>query len=101
MNSHEDASMIKVFTSIYVDLKAIGDKPKLHVLNNECSCAVQNVHEIKNTERQNVEAHHHNANVAELSIKSVTYYIISHVATMNTRFQSNCGARRSLKCRTY
>ena len=65
MKSREDASMIEAFTSIYTELEAIGHKPKLH------------------TARQNVEEHHHNANAAELAVKTAKYHIISHIATMN------------------
>ena len=51
MKSREDASMVEAFTSIYADLEAIGHKPKLHVLDNECSRAVQNFLKIKDTAR--------------------------------------------------
>ena len=64
MKSREDASMVEAFTRIYIDLEAIGHKPKLHVLDNECSRSVQNFLKIKDTTRQNVEAHHHNDNAA-------------------------------------
>ena len=83
MKSREDASMVEAFTSIYADLDAIGHKPKLHVLNNECSHTVQNFLKIKKTTRQNVEAHHHNVNTAEPAVKSAKYHIISHIATMD------------------
>ena len=42
MESREDASMVEAFTSIYTKLEEAGHKPKLHVLNNECSRDVQN-----------------------------------------------------------
>ena len=35
MNSQEDVSMVEAFTSIYVDLEAIGHKYRLHILDNE------------------------------------------------------------------
>ena len=83
MKSREDASMVEAFTSIYADLEAVGHKPKLHVLDNECSCVVQKFLKIKDTARQNMEAHHHNANVAETAVKTAKYHIISHIATMD------------------
>ena len=42
MKSREDASMVEAFTSIYTNLEVIGHKPKLPVLGNEVSRAVQN-----------------------------------------------------------
>lgn len=33
--------MVEAFTSIYSKLEAAGHTPKLHVLDNECSRAVQ------------------------------------------------------------
>ena len=83
MKSREDNSMVEAFTSIYADLEAISHKLKLHVLNNGCSCAVQHFLTTKDTTRQNVEAHHHNANAAEPAVKTAKYHIISHIATMD------------------
>ena len=83
MKSREDTSMVEAFTSIYTDLEAIGHKPKLHVLNNECSRAVQNFLKIKDTARQYVKAHNHNTNAAEPAVKTARYHIISHIATMD------------------
>ena len=51
MKSREDGSMIDAFTSIYSELEAIGHKPTLHVLNNECSRAGHNVLKCKDTVR--------------------------------------------------
>ena len=34
--------------------------------------------------RQNVEAHHHNANAAEPAVKTTKYHIISHTVTMDS-----------------
>ena len=83
MKSQEDDSMVEAFNSIYADLEPIGPNPKLHVLNNECSRAVPNFLKMTNTMRQNVEAHHHNANAAEPAVKSAKYHIISNIATMD------------------
>ena len=83
MKSRGDLSMVQAYTSIYANLEKIGHKPKLHVLDNECSHAVQNFPKIKDTARQNVKAHHDNANAAEPTVKTATYHIISHIATMD------------------
>jgi hypothetical protein len=83
MRLREDGSMIAAFTSIYSDLKAIRHKPTLHVLNNECFCAVHNFLTSKDTARQNVEAYHHNANAAEPAVKLAKYHTISHISTLD------------------
>ena len=73
MKSREDASVTDAFTSIYVDLEAIEHKHKLHSLDNECSCVVQNFLKIKNTLRQHVEVYDHSDTAAEPSVKSAMY----------------------------
>ena len=64
IKSREDASMVEAFTSVYNELETAGYKPKLHVLYNECSRAVQKFLIKKGTARQNVEAHNHIINAA-------------------------------------
>ena len=67
--------MVKAFTSVYTELETAGHKPKLHILDNECSRAVQNFLIKKGTARQNVEA------AAEPAVKTEKYHIIAHIAT--------------------
>ena len=83
MKSREDASMVKAFTSIYTKLETAGHKPKLHVLDNECSRAVQKILNNKGTARQNVEAHNHRVNAAEPAVNTAKYHIIAHIATLD------------------
>ena len=84
MKSREDASMVESFTSIYTKLETAGHKPKLHVLDNECSCAVETNLRRKGTARQNVEAHsHRNINAAEPAVKTAKYHIIAHIAMLD------------------
>ena len=78
MKSREDASMVETFTNIYTKLEAAGHKPKLHVLDNECSCAIQNFLIKKGTARQNMEAHNHKVNASEPAVKTANYHIITH-----------------------
>ena len=83
MKSREDDSMVQAFTSIYSELEAAGHKPKLHVLDNECSRAVQNFLISQGTARHNVESHNHRANAAEPAVKTAKYHIIAHIATLD------------------
>ena len=83
MTSREDASMVEAFTRVYTELETAGHKPKLHVLDNECSCAIQKFLIKKGTARQNVEAHNHRVNAAEPAVKTAKYHIIAHIATLD------------------
>ena len=83
LKSREDTSMVDAFSSIYTKSEAAGHNPKLRVLDNECSCAVQKFLIKKGTERQNVEAHNHKVNAAEKAVKTAKYHIIAHVATLD------------------
>ena len=75
--------MVEAFASIYSELETVGHNPRPHIFNNECSRAVQNFLNTKNTTRQNAEAHHRTANVAKPSVKSTKYHIISYIAIMD------------------
>ena len=57
--------MVEVFNDIYAYLKARGLAPKLHVLDNECSKAVQNYIRSENTTIQLVEPHNHRVNAGQ------------------------------------
>ena len=83
MKSMEDASMVEECTNIYTELETARHKPKLHVLDNECSHAIQKFLIKKDTARQNVEAHNHRVNAAEPAVKTAKYHIIAHVATFD------------------
>ena len=75
--------MVEAFTSVYTKLETSGHKPKLHVLDNECSHAVQKFLKNKGTVIQNLEAHNHRVNAAEPAVKTAKYHIISHVAMLD------------------
>ena len=83
MKSRADGHMVEAFTSIYSELEAVGHKPKLHVLDNECSRAVQKFLIGEDTARQNAEPHNHAAQAAEPAVKTAKYHIIATIATFN------------------
>ena len=83
MKFRENASIVETFTSVYTKLETAGHKPKLHVIDNECSRAVQNFLIKKDTARQNVEAHNHRVNASEPAVKTEKYHIIAHIATLD------------------
>ena len=57
MTSRSDESMVKAFTDIYAYLKTKNLQPKLHVLDNECSKAVQTFIKSNGTNIQIVGPH--------------------------------------------
>ena len=59
MKNREDSSMITAFKSVYAQLEVTGHKPSLHILDNECSRAVQTFLNKQGTTRLHVEAHNH------------------------------------------
>ena len=101
MKSREDASMLEAFTSVYTELETVGHKPKLHVLDNECSRAVQKLLIKKVTARKNVESHNHRVNTAEPVVKTAKYHIIHTLPRSTTSVQYNCGLRSYHRCRTH
>ncbi|KAL7538190.1 hypothetical protein ACHAXR_008359, partial [Thalassiosira sp. AJA248-18] len=83
MPSRTDASMIAAFTDVYDYLEARKCKPKLHVLDNECSKAVRNYVTSKDTKIQLVEPHNHRVNAAEPAVKTVKAHFKSALATLD------------------
>ena len=73
MKSRSDESMVKAFTDIYAYLKTKNLQPKLHVLDNECSKAVQTFIKSNGTNIQIVEPHNHSVNAAEPAVKAIKY----------------------------
>ena len=78
-----DASMVKAFTDIYDYLDARKCKPKLHVLDNECSRAVQNYVTSKNVTIQLVEPYNHRVNAAKSAVQKVKSNFKSALATLD------------------
>ena len=83
IKSRKDEKMVAAFTSVYQELNTYGHKPALHVLDNECSRAVQSYIRSNKTEIQLVEPHNHRVNAAELALKAVKYYTLAHLATID------------------
>ena len=81
IKSRKDEDMVEAFQSIYRELKTLGHKPALHVLDNECSRAVKTFITDSGTGIQLVEPHNHRVNAAEVAIKAVKYHFLAHLAT--------------------
>ena len=83
MATHCDATMIDTFKDIYQKLKVRNLAQKFHIVDNECSKAVQKYVKSKKVEIQLVEPHNHRVNAAEPSVKTIKYDIISVLATVD------------------
>ena len=83
MRSREDESMIGAFKAVYNKLEGLGHKPKLHILDNECSKCIQNFLEKKGTARHMVAPHNHRVNAAEPAVKTAKYHLIAALATLD------------------
>jgi hypothetical protein len=83
MKSRETPAMIEAFISVYAHLEDNGHTLKLHVMDNECSRAIQELLTKKDTALQKVEAINHKVNAAEPEVKCAKYHIISSIATLD------------------
>ena len=82
MKNRIDACMVSVFKDIYDHLKERKCKPKLHVMDNECSKAVQAFIKEQEVPIQLVKPVNHRVNAAEMGVKIGKYHLISSLATV-------------------
>ena len=82
MKNRTDACMIAVFKEIYEYLKERNCKPKLYVMENECSKAVQKFIKKQEVPIQLVEPGNHRVNAAEMGVKTGRYHLISSLVTV-------------------
>ena len=73
LTSRTDADMSKVFKDLYAYLGERNLKPKLHVLDNQCSRAIKSFIRKEGTDIQLVEPHNHRVNAAKTTVKTAKY----------------------------
>ena len=73
MDTPCDATMIDTFKDIYEYLKVRNLAPKLYILDNEFSKAVQKYVKYEKVEIQLVEPHNHWVNAAEPTVKTINF----------------------------
>ena len=83
MPNRTDESMVKVFKEVYETFEERNWKPKIHILDNECSKAVKKFILAKNVNIQLVEPHNHRVNAAETAVKAAKYHLIAGLATID------------------
>ena len=75
--------MVEVFEDIYSYLRDRNLSPSLHVMDNECSKAIQKFIKKEKVNIQLVEPRNHRVNPAEPAIKAVKYHTILALATVD------------------
>ena len=73
-----DATMIDTFNDIYEYLRVLNLAPKFHILDHECSKAVQKYIKSEKVAIQLVEPHNHRVNEAELAVKTINIISSRH-----------------------
>jgi hypothetical protein len=86
MKSRDASEILKTFKDIYSYLINKKHKPRLHVMDNECSNVVKNYLTEMDTTIQFVEAHQHRVNAAERAIQTFKNHFIAGLCTVNKLF---------------
>ena len=75
--------MVATFKDMYQTLEDCGLHHKLHVLDNECSKAVQDYVWSEGATIQLAEPYNHCVNAAEPAVKLVKYHVLAGLATVH------------------
>ena len=86
MESRNKASMEKSFKCIYSYLTIKQFKPKLHIMDNECSKQIKTFIQEQGTKIQFVEPHIHRVNAAECAIQTFKNQFIAGLCTVKKSF---------------
>ena len=83
MKGMDDGNMIPVFKEISEELEIQKCKPKLHVLDDQCSKAVKSYIQKEKINIQLVEPCNHRVNATEPAVKSAKYHIMAGLGKVN------------------
>ena len=73
--------MVSIFQDLYAYLEERNLKPKMHVLDNECSRAIKTFIRKEGTDIQLVEPYNHRVDAAETAAKAAKYHMLAALAT--------------------
>ena len=76
-----DKDMTAVFKEIYEELEIQNCKPKLHILNDQCSKTVKSYIQKEKDDIQLVEPYNHHVNAADSAAKTAKYHIVTGLGT--------------------
>ena len=82
MKNRTDICRVLVFKDVYDCLKERKCKPKLNIMDNECSKAVQTFIKEQEVPIQIVEPGNHHVYAAEMGVKTGKYHLIFSLATV-------------------
>ena len=83
MKDRKNKSVITAYEEVCTKCEAGGHKPKLYVLDNECSKCIQNYLESKGTRCHHVAPHDNRVNAAEPAVKLAKYHLIAALAALD------------------
>ena len=83
MPARTDAAMLAAFEDVLEELEEKGWKPRLNVMDNECSKAVEKFIRKQDMDVQLVTADNHRANAAERAVCTVKEHTISGLCTID------------------
>ena len=83
IRSNSDESLVAAFKEIYEYLSDKGFKPKLNVMDNQCSKAVQKYIQSQNTDIQLVNPDDHRVNAAERAIQTWKNHFLAGLNTID------------------
>ncbi|KAL7529888.1 hypothetical protein ACHAWF_004298, partial [Thalassiosira exigua] len=86
MKSREASDHVEAMTSTYEYFKQRGFKPKLNILDNECSKLLQEYIESERVRIQMVEPDNHRVNAAERLIQTVKNHFVAGLSCVNKHF---------------
>ena len=79
----DDGNMIAVYKEIYEELEIQNCKPKLHLLDNQCTKAVKSYIQKLKVNIQLVKPYNHHVNATKPAVKTAKYQIIEGLGTVN------------------
>ena len=86
MKSRSDECFVAAYKDMYEYLESRGFKPKLNVMDNECSKAVQKYIDSQNVSWQLVEPDNHRVNAAEKAIQTFKNHFLAGLASVDAGF---------------
>ena len=86
MRNRTAGEMVKTYQKLIDRLKKCGIKPKMHILDNECSEEFKQAIEGNNMKYQLVPPHNHRRNIAERAIQTFKAHFISTLCGVDPNF---------------
>ena len=86
MQNRTSGEMIRAYQTLVDRLKECGIKPKLHILDNECSDEFKKQIETNNMKYQLVPPHDHRRNIAEKAVQTFKDHFVAVLCGTDAKF---------------